>query len=180
MGDAVQVFDLGGRPIEVGQQVVLRLAGRRRQVVYGTVRWRATAGRRYLVAVLLLAAGVLPLLLIRSLPELAVVVFVAGFTISPMIISGMGVVQELVAPARLTEGLAFVSSSIGMGASFGGAIAGTAVDRLGARQAFVVPVVAAALAAVVLLLGARLLRPAAALRPASPAPRSPVPDQSPG
>ena len=129
-------------------------------LAYGVIRWKAPAGRRYLIADVLLAVGVTPLLLIHTLPELAAVVFVAGFAISPMLIGGMGVVQELVAPARLTEGLTWVSSSIGIGAAAGSAIAGSAVDALGAQRAFAVPVLAGAAAALVALIGAHWLRPA--------------------
>ena len=128
-------------------------------LVYGGIQWKLPAGRRFLVAVLVLAVGVSPLPFVRNLPELAAVVFLAGFAISPMVISGMGVVQELVAPARLTEGITWVSSSIGIGISAGSALAGTAVDAIGPRHAFVVPVAAGALAAVIVLVGARWLRP---------------------
>jgi MFS family permease len=128
-------------------------------LAYGTVQWKLGAGRRFLVAVLLLAVGVSPVLLVQSLIQLAVVVFVAGFAISPMLIGGMGLVQELVSPTRLTEGLTWVASTIGIGVSAGSAIAGAAVDAVGAKQAFVVPVGAGALAAVIVLLGAHWLRP---------------------
>jgi MFS family permease len=128
-------------------------------LVYGGIQWKLPAGRRFLLAVLVLAIGVSPLPFVRNLPELAGVVFVAGFAISPMVISGMGVVQELVAPARLTEGITWVSSSIGIGLSAGSALAGNAVDAFGPQHAFVVPVSAGALGTVIVLLGSRWLRP---------------------
>jgi MFS family permease len=130
-------------------------------LVYGAVQWKAGTGRRFLVAVLLLAVGVTPVLLVGNLPQLAVVIFVAGFAISPMIISGMGLVQELVAAPRLTEGLTVILSSIGVGVSSGAAIGGAAVDAVGAEQGFAVPVCAGALAAVIVLLGSPWLRPIA-------------------
>jgi MFS family permease len=138
-------------------------------LAYGVVHWKLGAGRRFLVAVLLLALGVSPVLLVTNLPQLAVVIFVAGFAISPMLIGGMGLVQELVRPERLTEGLTWVASTIGIGVSAGSAIGGAAVDAFGAEQAFVVPVGAGALAAVIVLLGSRWLRPVEKVSPAVPA-----------
>jgi predicted MFS family arabinose efflux permease len=98
-------------------------------------------------------------MLVQQVALLAVVVFVAGFAISPMLISGNALVQELVAPTRLTEGLAWIATSIGLGVAAGSALTGAAVDALGAHRAFTVPVVAGLLAAVVVLVFARWLRP---------------------
>jgi MFS family permease len=149
---------------------------------YGAVQWRLEAGRRFLIAVLLLALGVSPVLVVQNLPQLAAVIFVAGFAISPMLISGMGLVQELVSAARLTEGLSWVASTIGIGVSAGSAIAGAAVDAIGAQRAFVVPVAAGAAASVIVLLGAHRLRPdpGQVLSAGSGAPRSPAPPGWPG
>jgi predicted MFS family arabinose efflux permease len=91
-------------------------------------------------------------------PLLAVVVFSAGFAISPMLISGNARVQERVVPTRLTEGLAWLATPIGLGVAAGSAAAGAAVDAIGAHRAFVVPVVSGLLAATVVLVFARWLR----------------------
>lgn len=135
-------------------------------VGYGAVHWQSPAGRRFVVGVLLLAVGVVPVMLVERVSLLVVVVFVAGFAISPMLISGNALVAELVAPSRLTEGLAWVSTALGVGVSAGSALSGALVDAVGAHRAFVVPVAAGALAAFVALLGSRRL--------AAP-PRVPVP-----
>jgi MFS family permease len=129
-------------------------------IAYGSVQWRWLAGRRFRLGVVLLALGVVPLLFVQNLPQMAVVVFIAGFAISPMLISGNALVQELVDPARLTEGLTWTASGIGIGASAGAAIAGAAVDAAGAQRAFSVPISAGLLAAVLVLLCSRWLRPA--------------------
>lgn len=134
-------------------------------VGYGAIQWRSPAGRRFVVGVLLLAVGVVPVMLVERVSLLVVVVFVAGFAISPMLISGNALVAELVVPARLTEGLAWVSTALGVGVSAGSALSGALVDAAGAHRAFVVPVAAGAFAAVVVLVGGRRLT----------APRVPVP-----
>ena len=126
---------------------------------YGSVQWQWPAGRRFRLGVVLLALGVVPLLFVQSLPQMAGVVFIAGFGISPMLISGNALVQELVEPTRLTEGLTWTVSGIGIGVSAGAALAGAGVDAVGAQGAFAVPVSAGILAAVLVLLCSRWLRP---------------------
>jgi MFS family permease len=128
-------------------------------VGYGAVHWRSPAGRRFVLGVVLLAIGVAPVMLVQQVVLLAVVVFVAGFAISPMLISGNALVQELVVPTRLTEGLAWIATSIGLGVAAGSAMTGATVDAIGAHRAFVVPVAAGLLAALVVLVFARWLRP---------------------
>jgi 8-oxo-dGTP pyrophosphatase MutT (NUDIX family) len=130
-------------------------------LVYGTIQWQASAGRRFRYAVVVLAAGLSPVLLVRNLLELAVVAFVAGFAVSPMLISGMALVRDIVDATRLTEGLTWVASSIGIGVSAGAAIAGAVVDAIGARHGFVVPVASGASGAVIVLIGGRWLQPKA-------------------
>jgi MFS family permease len=129
---------------------------------YGTVQWRTGAGHRFRLGVVLLAAGVTPVLFAQNLLQMSIIVFIAGFAISPMLISGFALVQELVDPARLTEGLAWTSSGIGIGVSLGAALAGAVVDAAGAQPAFSVPVSAGLSAAVLVLLCSRWLRPVSA------------------
>jgi MFS family permease len=140
---------------------------------YGAVQWRTAAGPRFRSGVVLLAVGVAPVLFVQNLLQLAIVVFIAGFAISPMLISGFALVQELVDPARLTEGLTWTGSGIGIGVSLGAAVAGAVVDAVGAGRGFTVPVSAGLLAAVLVMLCSRWLRPTPAPVGAEPEPGSP-------
>ncbi|CAA9345844.1 MAG: Uncharacterized MFS-type transporter [uncultured Nocardioidaceae bacterium] len=136
-------------------------------VAYGAVHWRSTAGPRFLVGVVLLAVGVAPVALIDDVLLMSAVVFVAGFAISPMLISGNQLVQDLVAPSRLTEGLSWVSTAIGVGVSAGSAISGAVVDATDASTAYLVPAGAGVLAAGVVLMGRRWLQPVSGPQPAA-------------
>jgi MFS family permease len=128
-------------------------------LAYGSVQWAWPAGRRFRLGVVLLAAGVVPILFVQNLPQLGGVVFVAGFAISPMLISGNALAKELVDPTRLTEGLTWMGSGIGIGVSIGAAISGAVVDATDAETGFTVPVSAGVLAAVLVLACSRWLRP---------------------
>jgi MFS family permease len=127
-------------------------------IAYGAVHWQSAPSRRFLAAVLLLAVGLSPALLASSVLSLAAVVLLAGVAISPMLISGNALVQELLPAGRLTEGLSWVSTGLGIGIAAGAAAAGVAVDRLGAAHGFAVPVAAGVVAALVVLSGQRHLR----------------------
>ena len=85
----------------------------------------------------LLAVGVCFFFLVQSLVALAAVMFVTGFAIAPTLINGNGLVQQLVPRARLTEGLTWVGTSLGVGVSIGSSIAGARIDA--ARLARRVP-----------------------------------------
>jgi predicted MFS family arabinose efflux permease len=129
-------------------------------LIYGGVQWRSGPGIRFVRAVLLIAAGISPLLLVRHLLVLAVVVFVAGFAISPILISGNALVREIMDADRLTEGLTWIASAIGVGVSTGAALAGAVVDGAGVRPGFAVPVGAGLVGALVVLVAGRRLTPA--------------------
>ena len=85
--------------------------------------------------------------------------FVTGFAIAPTLINGNALVQQLVPPARLTEGLTWVGTSLGVGVSFGSSIAGSRIDADGSHGGFLVVIVSAVLALVATLAAYRTLRP---------------------
>lgn len=133
-------------------------------LLYGTVSWRAGPTRRFVVAVVVFALGALPLLAVPSVGWLFAALFLSGFTISPVLIAGSALVQQAVAASRLTEGLTWVSTALGVGVAAGAAASGSWVERSGAASALAVPVIAAVGAAAIALVvtprGARPVREA--------------------
>jgi MFS family permease len=124
---------------------------------YGAVRWRSSAARRFLVGQVAMALLLVPVALATTVPVLALGLFVAGVAISPTIISGNALVQELVVPARLTEGLTWLSTGLGIGVSAGAAVAGQIIDAAGAQRALLLPVACGGVAALLALACARVL-----------------------
>jgi hypothetical protein len=137
---------------------------------YGVVRWRRRLDQRFLIGATAMGASMLALPLVSHVLALAALALVAGFAISPTLISGAALVQQLVPAARLTEGLTWTITGLGMGVTVGAALSGRLIDAWGAQQAFVVSTVSAATAALLAHAGARWLRPQ---RKASPAVRQP-------
>ncbi|GAA4072169.1 MFS transporter [Actinomadura miaoliensis] len=125
---------------------------------YGARAWESRLDRRFRVGLVLLAVGLVPPVLVGDLYLMMAVVFFSGLAISPTVIPGYGLVERLVPPHQLTEGLAMVSTMVGVGLAFGSSIAGRVVDAHGADTAFLVPLVAALAAAAVGLAGTRRLR----------------------
>ncbi|RLL69249.1 MFS transporter [Streptomyces sp. Z26] len=129
--------------------------------VYGLLHFASPAPRRWLLGVAAMAVSMIPLQLVGDLRSLAVALFVAGLTIAPTMVTTVGLVEQLVPRAGLTEGMTWISTGLAVGVAFGSSAAGRAVDAYGAEDAYGVPAAAGALAAVVALLGHRRLRPRA-------------------
>jgi predicted MFS family arabinose efflux permease len=95
---------------------------------------------------------------VSSLVVLVGAGFLAGLAIAPVLVSGTSLVESRVPRAALTEALSWTTTGLTLGVTAGSALAGAAVDAWGAETAFAVPATAAALAALVALAGAPLLR----------------------
>lgn len=109
--------------------------------VTGAISWRADIATRFRWGAVALAASVLPLPFLGGFAVMGGVLFVAGFAISPTLIALMGLTEAVVPPARLTEGMALISTGIGAGVAPGAALAGQVIDRFGASPAYWVAVV---------------------------------------
>lgn len=125
---------------------------------YGSRRWVAPLWGRFTVTMLVLAAGVSLFPLVDSMLALAGVMFLAGLAIAPSLIGGNGLVQLIVPPTQLTEGLTYVGTALGVGVSFGSSIAGSRIDAAGAHAGFMVAIVCAAAGAVLVLAAIPALR----------------------
>ena len=139
-------------------------------LLYGALHLRSPLHRRFLVSLGFLALGLLPLLLAPSVPAMAPAALLAGFAISPTLISAYGLVDELVPVAARTEGFSWLNSGLGVGVALGFAVSGAVADDGGARTAFVVALGGALAAGAVAVLGRRTLVPdPVADRPRPPA-----------
>lgn len=147
-------------------------------LAYGLARLPGSLEARFAGCSLLFGLAAQLLLLVHSLALLVPVTFVAGLAIAPTLVSGMSLVEARVSRRALTESLSWTTAGLTAGVTAGAALAGAAVDAWGARAAFAVPSLAAALAAVLALAGVALLRRS---RPAVvPGPGDPLPQPAAG
>jgi MFS family permease len=127
-------------------------------LLYGTRQWKRPLHQRFANGMIALAIGVSLFFFVHSLWALAAVMFVTGFAIAPTLINGNALVQQLVPAERLTEGLTWVGTALGVGVSVGSSVAGARIDAAGSHAGFLVVVVSAAVAVVAVLLSYRTLR----------------------
>lgn len=92
------------------------------------------------------AVTALPLLWVDHTVALAAVLFLCGGFFAPTMIVAMRLVETLVSPAQLTEGLTWLITGLGVGVAGGAAVAGWVVDQAGVSTALWAPVVAGVLA----------------------------------
>jgi hypothetical protein len=109
---------------------------------YGARHWTSPLSTRFAVGTVVLAAGVSLFFMARTLGVLALVMALAGLAIAPTVINGNAMVQQLVPAHRLTEGLAWVGTSIGVGSSLGSWLAGARIDAVGSHGGFLVAMAA--------------------------------------
>ncbi len=127
-------------------------------LVYGVARLPGSLAARYLGCALFFAAASQLLFAVDSLVSLIAVVFLAGLAIAPVLVSGSTLVESRVPRTALTEALTWVFTGLTLGVTAGSALAGAGVDTWGAETAFAVPALSAALAGVLALAGAAVLR----------------------
>lgn len=117
--------------------------------VTGTISWRAPVQVRFRWGTLALALAMTPLPFVHSFVTMGVLLFVAGFAISPTLIASVAWVEQTVPANRLTEGISILTTGLGAGVAPGAAVAGIVVDSAGGSASFWVTTSAGFLAAAV-------------------------------
>ncbi|MFI7132597.1 MFS transporter [Nonomuraea sp. NPDC050153] len=125
---------------------------------FGSKNWRITLRGRFVRTLALFVVGLIPIMFIGDARVMAAALFLAGFAISPTLITGFSLTERLVPPSLLTEGMAWISTSIGFGVAVGAWAGGRLTEMFGASNAYVFSWGSAILAAVVGIGGSGLLR----------------------
>jgi len=129
-------------------------------IVFGALKLHGPLSRRFLVGIMTMAVSMLPLLFVKNLVVLAAALFVAGLSISPTMVTTMGLVERIVPASKLTEGMTWTTTGLAVGVALGSSAAGWVVDGAGASAGYWVTVGAGGFAAATAFLGARRLRSA--------------------
>ncbi len=122
-------------------------------LVVGGLHRGPPLGRQLLVATVAMTLLLLPLPLTSGLAPVAMLLLLGGFAISPALIAGFALVDQLVPAGQLTEGLTWVTASLSVGFAVGTALSGIMVDRHGPQAGFWVGIAAAALSVGFAVLG---------------------------
>ncbi|MBG0830792.1 MFS transporter [Planomonospora sp. ID67723] len=125
---------------------------------YGARQWRTSLRSRFVRALAVFAVGFTPIALIGDVWMMALALFLAGLAISPTIITGYALIERLVPPHLLTEGMTWLSTAIGFGVALGAWAGGRLTDTFGASNAYGFAFGSAMLAVVIGVGGSAWLR----------------------
>ena len=105
-----------------------------------------------LSTVLLMLGLALPLLG-WSLPSMAVLAFLAGLPIAPVVMSAYGLIDSVATRGTAAEAFAWITTAVFAGFSVGMALGGTLIDGFGVKASFGLGAAAVALGALLVALG---------------------------
>lgn len=125
----------------------------------GTIRFRTGHRTRFSWGLLGLGLLMVPLPFVEGFLSLGLVLFLAGFAISPTLIAATAWIEETVPATRITEGITVFSTGLVAGVAPGAAVVGAVVDQAGASAAYWVPAFAGLGGAVIALATAWPVRP---------------------
>ena len=127
-------------------------------LVFGSIHWTTPLGRRFAVLLAAVVVTTVPMALSPGFLPHTIVLLLAGGAISPTLITGLALVEFLVPPARLTEGMVVETTGLALGVTAGSVAGGWTIDAYGADRAYLVAVAGSALGLLTALLGSRWLR----------------------
>ena len=126
---------------------------------YGLKAWRRPVERRLPVVAVVFAVLPVLLLAVTNVATLAGLLFVVGLGTAPLLTTMFGTLERITPPARLTEGLAWVTTGRSLGAGVAAPVVGWVADAAGARMALLLPLAASLTAgALALLTASRVTR----------------------
>jgi len=131
---------------------------------YGSRAWRSPLTTRFVLLVVAMLAAGCGLLISSTVPLLRVAGFLIGATIAPSLVNTNSLITRVVPPERLTEGLAWTGTALGIGTALGSSAVGRVIDLSGHVAAFQVTVAFAAGAALIAVVSLGVLRRAVQAR----------------
>ncbi|ASY27864.1 major facilitator superfamily protein [Candidatus Planktophila limnetica] len=108
-------------------------------LVNGAIKFKSAQATRFLIYLVGLTIGTVPLLFMQTIPALAVALFINGLFIAPLIVNAYGTVENAVPAGQITEALTWVIAGMPLGGAISSALAGVVIDNSGAQMAFWVP-----------------------------------------
>jgi MFS family permease len=119
--------------------------------ITGAVTFRRSLTHRVRWGALGLVVAMAPLSLVEPVWLMGALMLVGGIAIAPTLIATTSMIEQVTPPVRLNEGMALLQTGLVAGVAPGAAVAGLLVDHFGASTSYLVPLGAAALAAVAAL-----------------------------
>lgn len=106
-------------------------------LIFGSRPWPWPLWKQLLLGVIMMAVGSSAFSFAPNIAVLCVFMLVMGMAIAPTLTTGNNIVQAVIPPEKLTEGLAWLGTSMNVGVSLGSLFAGMLVDHTNARGGFI-------------------------------------------
>ena len=104
--------------------------------VYGARAWKSPLPGRFVAGVVALFLSAAGLLFAHSELVLVGVGLLVGATVAPTLINGNTLIEGMVPRERLTEGLSWMGTGLGIGVAVGSSVAGPVIDATGYTGGF--------------------------------------------
>lgn len=111
-------------------------------LIFGVIKLKTPLAKQFFIASLATAIMTVPLLGVNDVFTLSLTVFIAGVFFAPTMIIAMNLVANIVPKDKLTEGLTWMITGLGIGVALGATIAGWCIDVYGIKTAFIVTIMA--------------------------------------
>jgi len=148
---------MGSRPLAGVVLAAISLGSALAGLTYGARNWKSPLPRRFVIGVVAYAVALVFYVPSHTVLLLAVVGFLSGLAVAPTFTNANTLVSQLVPKHRLTEGFAWIGTSIGLGASVGSWLSGHLIDAFGYQAGFISSATLAIAAALLALAGVRTL-----------------------
>jgi MFS family permease len=125
---------------------------------FGARTWGGLASKRFLIGVLAMFASSALLPFANTVFLLGAIGMLFGATVAPTLITGNTVLEKLVPTSRLTEGLSWMGTGLGIGVSIGSSVSGSLIDASGYHSGLLAVGVFGVIAAVIALASYRTVR----------------------
>jgi MFS family permease len=141
----------GFRPLSGALLAIWAFASALAAIANGAIKFKSTPAKRFVLFLLALTLLSVGLLFATTLWVLALVLFITGFCIAPILIAALTVVEKEVPDSQITEGIALVTMGFPIGSAVAASVSGRVLDLTSAHQAFIIPWLFIALALISLV-----------------------------
>ncbi len=107
---------------------------------HGAIHWKVKDALKFRRLLALIVLTTTPVLFVHSVYLLAAGLFVSGFAVAPILITGYAIAEKAVPAEKVTETLAWVIAALNLGGALPGPLTGHIIDSTGASTAFIVPI----------------------------------------
>ena len=125
---------------------------------YGARTWTGVVSKRFLIGVIAMFVTAALLPFANTVVLLGAIGMLFGATVAPTLITGNTVLEKLVPTSRLTEGLSWMGTGLGIGVSIGSSVSGNLIDSSGYHAGLLAVVAFGAVAALIAAASYRTVR----------------------